>query len=140
MTQKQRKHKSPSVKRRDLMRMMKFNTRKKEEELTTEIIFLNKKIKSMQHELDIKSKNIFKLELEVSKHKFNSFKSKPMLSICNVAHQNIPSTANPPAPSKPHIPKLSCVTLKSTCDSPECQNRHRPCFYTGMQKRWYDDP
>ena len=120
--------------------MMKFNMRKKEEKLAVENIFFNKKIESMQQELDRKSKQIFKLELEVSKLKFNSYKSKPKLSICNVANQNIPSTTNLPAPPKPHIPKLACVTLKSTCDTPECQNRHRPCFYTGMPKPWYDDP
>ena len=44
-----------------------------------------------------------------------------------------------PPPNKPPIPKLSSVILPSTCDSPECQHRHRPCFYTGMPKPWYDD-
>ena len=113
--------------------------KKKEEKLNKEISVFNDKIEGMKQELDRKSKQIFKLELEISKVKFSSHKSKPKLSIFNVAYQNIPPAANLPAPPKPHIPKLTCVTLKSTCDAPECQNHHHPCFYTGMPKPWYDD-
>ena len=120
--------------------MMKFNMKKKEEELTWEINVFNDKIEDMKQELARKSKKIFQLELEVSKLKFSAYKSKPKLSICNVAFQNITPAANLPVPPKPHVPKLTCVTLNSTCDAPECQNRHRPCFYTGMPKPWYDDP
>ena len=85
------------------MRMMRFNMNKKEEKLAMETILFKKKIESMQQELETKSKQIFKLELEVSK--FN-FKSKPKLSICNVACQNIPPTAYPCVSPKPHIPKI----------------------------------
>jgi hypothetical protein len=120
--------------------MMKFNIKKKEEKLTEEIIVFNDKIEGMQQELNRKSKQIFELELEVSKVKFSSYKYQPKLSICNVANQNIPPATDLPAPPKPHVPKLTCVTMKSTCDAPECQNHHRPCFYTGMPKPWYDDP
>ena len=107
---------------------MKFNLSKKEEELAIK-----------QLELDSKLKQIFKLELEISTAKFSSYKSKPKLVICHVANQNIPPAAYLPSPPKPPIPKLFCVTLKSTCDTPECRNRHRPCFYTGMPKPWYFD-
>ena len=124
----QRKHKSPSDKRRDLARLMKFNFKKKEEELARE------KLK-----LESKSNQIFKLELEISKLKFILYKPKPKLEICHVATKNIQPAAQLPSPPKPRIPKLSAVILKSTCDTPECKNRHRPCFYTGMPKPWYDD-
>jgi hypothetical protein len=85
------------------------------------------------------SQRSLKLIGHPAKVKFSSYKSKPKLAICNVANQNIPPAVNLPSPPKPKIPKLSCVTLKSTCDTPECQKRHRPCFYTGMPKPWYDD-
>jgi hypothetical protein len=124
----QRKPKSTSDKRRDLIRIMKFNLSKKEEELS------RKRLK-----IDSMSKHIFKLELEISKVKFSSYKSKPKLAICHVANQNIPPAAHLPSSPKPPISKLTCVTLKSTCDTPECRNRHRPCFYNGMPKPWYDD-
>ena len=107
---------------------MKFNFSKKEEELARERL----KVDSM-------SKQIFKLELEISKVKFSFHKSKPKLAIRHVVNQNIPPAALLHSPLKPPIPKLTCVTLKSTCDTPECRNRHRPCFYTGMPKPWYDD-
>ena len=94
-------------------------------------------METMQQELEKKLKLIFKLELEMSKVKFEKQKSKPKLTICNVSNKNIPAAANLLATPKP-IPKLSCVTLKSTCDTPECQQRHRPCFYSGMPKPWFD--
>ena len=75
----QSKHKSQSVKRRDLIRMMKFNMKKKEEELTWEINVFNDKIEDMKQELARKSKKIFQLELEVSKLKFSAYKSKSKL-------------------------------------------------------------
>ena len=43
-----------------------------------------------------------------------------------------------PAPPKPPTPKLTHVILKSTCDTPECKHRHRPCHWTGMPKPWLD--
>ena len=100
---------------------MKFNLSKKEEELARK-----------QLELDSKSKQIFKLELEISNVKFSAYKSKPKLAICNVANQNIPPAARIPSPPKPPIPKLSCVTFKSTCGTLECQNRKHPSFYTHL--------
>ena len=95
---------------------------KKEEELARK-----------QLELDSKSKQIFKLELEISKVKFSAYKSKPKLAICNVANQNIPPPARIPSPPKPPIPKLSCVTLKSTWDTPECRNRTALAFILECQ-------
>ena len=117
--------------------MLNFNLKKKEEKLVRENNAFIHKLESMQQELDIKSKLIFKLQLEVSEVKFEKHQSKPKLAICNVSQQNIPAEVKLPLTPKP-IPILSCVTLKSTCDTPECQQRHRPCFYTGMPKPWFD--
>ena len=69
--------------------MITFNLKKKEE--------LNCKIKSMQQELDSKLELISHLELKIQTFKFNS---KPNLSLCNVANQNI----NP-------VPKSSNLTF-----------------------------
>ena len=49
-------HKSPSVKKRDMVRMMRFNMKKKEEEFDKERISLNLKIQKLEKELEQNSK------------------------------------------------------------------------------------
>ena len=65
--------KSPSSKRRDAFRMTQFNLKKKEDAV-------EERMKDMQQNLERKNSLIFKLELDISKLKFSSVKSKPQLA------------------------------------------------------------
>ena len=101
-------NKSPSVKKRDECRMTKFNSKKKEDALTKEIIACKTKIKDLEQKLGNKENVIFKLEVQISKWKFNSFKSRPKLSIRNVANQDIPPA---PPSTKSRLMKLSIMNV-----------------------------
>ena len=82
-------NKSPSIKRRDKRMMNLFNVRKIEECSTEEVIACNRKIQELEKDLRYRKNIIFKLEVEISKLKFKSFKSHPKLSIRNLANQDI---------------------------------------------------
>ena len=89
------KHKSPSVKKRDLLRLVSFNMKKKEEELVKVKSTLDAKILSLEKDLIKKSNLIFKLELEVSNMKFNQKKHKPKLTMMKTSNQIIPGVPYP---------------------------------------------
>ena len=106
------KHKSPSVKKRDLLRLVSFNMKKKEEELVKVKSTLDAKILSLEKDLIKKSNLIFKLELEVSNMKFNQKRHKPKLTMMKTTNQMI-------IPGVPYPQKLICC--QHACNSNQCQ-------------------
>ena len=85
------KTKSPSIRKRDTIRMFKFNMKKKENAIAR-----------LQQELMNKSKVVLKLETEVSCLKFNHCMRKPELSVVHrVSVQDIPPK---PSLDHPHNP------------------------------------
>ena len=64
--------------------MMKFNLKKKEDQIVRTTFVLNCKIESLQQELNRKLELVSQLELQIL-----TMESKPKLSFCNVTNQNI---------------------------------------------------
>ena len=117
------KSKSPSMLKRDQLRMCHYNLRKMKE-----IIFdLEMKKGALENESKKKTNKIFKLEVEISSLKFKSFKTKPKLSIRKVVNQEIPPVQNVSLLNPPK-PKLSISLTSNTCDTLDCQYRRRPCY------------
>ena len=120
-------YRSPAKKMRTMKRMLTF--------------LISKLAKKPKPALSICSQDICiqpnlmkSSDLSVSKLESYSYKPKPPFR----QHMGFAKAyeMNLPAPLRPPRPTLSSVTLKSTCDTPECQHRHRPCFYTGIPKPW----
>ena len=89
------KQKSPSVRKRDKLRMSLFNAKQREKQFLEEKKFLETKIRSLHEESQCKSKTIAKLEVEISVIKSNSKKSKPKLSMMKISSQSISPTTKP---------------------------------------------
>ena len=113
------KQKSPSVQRRDKLRMLVFNAKRKEKQFFEEKHLLETEIKSLQEEMHFKSKTIARLEVEISVTKFNSKKPKPKLSIMKVSSHSISPTLKPK-------PVLSIVKVSNHEISPEPKNTCHP--------------
>ena len=122
-------YKSPAKKMRSLKRMFtflisKFSKPPKEPPVS---------IRS-QDDVSIDPSLMKSPNLSITKLESYNFKPKPSfqqnMGFAKAFEMSLP------APPKPPIPRLSSVTLKSTCDTPECQRRHCPCFYTRMLKPW----
>ena len=118
------RRKSPSILKRDQLRMSEFNLRKLKETFAAEI----KK----------KTSTIFKLEVEISKLKFSLAKQKPKLSIKKVVNHEIPPGETILKPN-PSLQQLSKSLTSNTCDTPSCQYRRRPCHAFTPASQFYHD-
>ena len=96
--------KSPSVMKRDQLRMILFNMKKKEEYFEKEKTILELKANNLQEELFKKMRIISKLEIEISKLSFSLHRPKPKLVIMNVSNQNIQPETNQPSKNQ-HLRK-----------------------------------
>ena len=86
------KQKSPSVQKRDRLRMLVFNLKKKEAQFSKEKILLNRTIQELQDKLKLNSLIKSKPKLTILNVSSQSIspKPKPMLSIMNVLNYDIP--------------------------------------------------
>ena len=108
-----RKHKSPSVKKRDSLRMVSFNMKKKDEEFEKLKTTVSAQILSQEKDQIKKSNLIFKLELEVSKMKFNQKRPKPNLTIMKTSNQIIPG-----------VPFFQNESRLTTCCEHACKSNY----------------
>ena len=132
------KHKSPSARKRDNLRMTLFNNNKKEAECLCEKLILEDQIEHLQQQLLQKSKIISKLERDVS-----LVNPKPKLSIMTVSHQNIPPTSNHQAyPDEPThgITNLPVLTNRRTnlTTSTSYTNFPQPCQVCNLNQCQFD--
>ena len=117
-------HKSPSKLKRDQLRMTEFNLRKLQE--------------TFQNEIKKRTSTIFRLEVEISKLKFELSKQKPKLSIKKVINYEIPPQEIVLKPN-PSLQQLSTSLTSNTCDTPSCQYRRRPCHALTPASQFYHD-
>ena len=115
-------HKSPSKLKRNQLRMTEFNLRKLKETFASEI----KK----------RTSTIFRLEVEISKLKFDLSKHKPKLSIKKVVNYEIPPQEIV-LRQNPSLQQLSTSLTSNTCNTPSCQYRRWPCHALTPASQFY---
>ena len=142
-------HKSPSIKKRDRLRMLQYILKKQEETFLREKIIFEQKVENVKEELQKKSSMITHLEQIISKLlQTKSNKSKPKLTISNVSNHDIPPScisityASQPYHSTPSqsapvlgrgIPQLDGCEDPDVFRCPNCRKQ----LETTDDKKWH---